>query len=86
MTTQMIVRVSPETKEKLARLAKAEGKTNSQIIRELIDQYIQERDITGYIDDLWTRTGNKLKAKGISEGDIANAISAVRKEGDARSH
>ena len=86
MTTQMIVRVSPETKKKLARLAKAEGKSNSQIIRELIDQYIQERDITGYIDDLWTRTGNKLKAKGISEGDIADAISAVRKEGDARSH
>ena len=86
MTTQMIVRVSPETKEKLARLAKAEGKTNSQIIRELIDQYIQERDITGYIDDLWSRTGNKIRAKGNTERDIAKVISEVRKEGDARSH
>ena len=86
MTTQMIVRVSPETKEKLARLAKAEGKTNSQIIRELIDQYIQERDITGYIDDLWSRTGNKIKTKGNTERDIAKVIVEVRKEGDARSH
>ena len=86
MTTQMIVRVSPETKEKLARLAKAEGKTNSQIIRELIDQYIQERDITGYIDDLWSRTGNKIKTKGNTERDIAKVIAEVRKEGDARSH
>lgn len=86
MTTQMIIRISPETKEKLAKLAKAEGKTNSQIIRELIDQYIQERDITSYIDDLWTRTGTKLKAKGIAERDVLKAIEEIRKEENARSN
>ena len=74
----MIIRLSPETKAKLSKLAKAEGKTVSLVIRELIQNYIQERDIEGYINDLWARTGNKLKNKGVKIADIETAIRRTR--------
>ena len=78
MSKQMIIRLSPETKAKLSKLAKAEGKTVSLVIRELIQNYIQERDIEGYINDLWARTGNKLKNKGVKIADIETAIRRTR--------
>jgi predicted DNA-binding protein len=78
MSKQMIIRLSLETKAKLSKLAKAEGKTVSLVIRELIQNYIQERDIEGYINDLWARTGNKLKNKGVKIADIETAIRRTR--------
>jgi predicted DNA-binding protein len=75
----MIIRIEPETKEKLTRLARLEGKTTSQKIRELVENYIQERDIGAYIDDLWERTGNKLKIRGVSTSDISRAVRDSRK-------
>ena len=78
MSTQMIFRLDDKTKTKLTKLAKSEGKTNSQVLRELIEDYIQERDIESYIDDLWNRTGKKLKAKGAKVIDIQKAIKKVR--------
>jgi len=79
MATQMIIRIEPEKKEKLTRLARLEGKTTSQKIRELVENYIQERDIGAYIDDLWDRTGRKLKAGGVTLSDIDRAIRDSRK-------
>ncbi len=34
MTTQMIIRIDSETKTRLNRLARVEGKTTSQMVRE----------------------------------------------------
>jgi hypothetical protein len=79
MTTQMIIRIDPETKTRLNRLARVEGKTTSQMMRELIEDYIKERDIGVYIDDLWGRIGGKLKSKGIRQRDINRAIREARK-------
>jgi len=78
MTTQMIIRLNSETKAKLTKLARAEGKSNSQVIRELIQNYIQERDMRGYIDDLWSRAGKKLKSRGVKIADIERAIREAR--------
>jgi len=78
MPSQMIIRIDSDTKIKLTRLAKSEGKSNSQIIRELIQNYISERDIGAYIDDLWGRTGQKLKDRDVKEADINAAIRDVR--------
>jgi hypothetical protein len=79
MTTQMIIRIDPEIKVKLSKLARMEGKTTSQMVRELIEGYTKERDIGAYIDDLWGRMGGKLKAKGVRQSDIDRAIKEVRK-------
>lgn len=79
MPTQMIIRMNPELKDKLNKLARTEGKTTSQMVRELIEDYIKEHDISSYIDNLWGRVGKKLKSKGVTSTDIGRAIKDVRK-------
>ena len=78
MTTQMIIRIDSEVKNRLSKLARVEGKTTSQMVRELIEEHLKERDIGTYIDDLWDRIGRKLKTKGISQRDIHSAIKESR--------
>ena len=79
MTTQMIIRIDSEMKNRLNRLARVEGKTTSQMVRELIEDYIREKDIATYIDNLWDRIGGKLRAKGITQGDINRTIKESRR-------
>ena len=79
MTTQMIIRIDSETKNRLSKLARVEGKTTSQMVRDLIEDYIKEKDIGSYIDNLWGRIGGKLRAKGINQKDINRAIKESRK-------
>ena len=79
MTNQMIIRINPAVKDKLNRLARTEGKTTSQMVRELLEDYIKERDISAYVDDLWDRIGGKLRSKRVKPRDINSAIKAVRK-------
>lgn len=80
MTTQMIIRMDPEVKDRFNKLARVEGKTTSQMVRELIEDYIKERDIGTYVDDLWDRIGGKLKSKGVKQRDINRAIKEARKK------
>ena len=79
MTTQMIVRIDSEVKERFNKLARVEGKTSSQMVRELIEGYIKERDIGVYVDDLWGRVGGKLRSKGMKQRDVNKAIKEARK-------
>lgn len=78
--TQMIIRMDPELKDKLNRLARTEGKTTSQMVRELIEDYIKEHDIGSYIDNLWSRVGKKLKSRGVMPASVEKAIKDVRKK------
>jgi len=77
-TTQMIIRVDERVKANLAKLAKADGKNSSLVIRELIESYVQERSMDKYIDDLWRRVGRKLNRKKIQQKEIVKAIHDVR--------
>jgi antitoxin component of RelBE/YafQ-DinJ toxin-antitoxin module len=79
MTTQMIIRMDPEVKDRFNKLARVEGKTTSQMVRELIEGYIKERDIGVYVDDLWGRIGGKLRSKGMKQRDVNKAIKEARK-------
>ncbi|MGD9193858.1 MAG: ribbon-helix-helix protein, CopG family [Desulfobacterales bacterium] len=78
MTTQMIVRINPELKNKVNNLAKAEGKSVSEVVRELLEDYVKNRDIGLYIDDLWQRIGDKLASRKIGPKEIRRAIQEVR--------
>jgi predicted DNA-binding protein len=80
MTTQMIVRVNPELKNKVNSLAKAEGKSVSEVVRELLEDYVKNRDIGLYIDDLWQRVSDKLSNQKIGSKEINRAIREVRAE------
>ena len=42
MATQMIIRVEPSLKNKVSKLAKAEGKNLSELVRELLEKYTKE--------------------------------------------
>ena len=66
-------------KKRLNKLARVEGKTTSQMVRELMEDYIREKDIGTYIDNLWDRIGGKLRSKGITQRDINRAIKESRK-------
>jgi predicted DNA-binding protein len=80
MSTQMIIRIDDEVKNRLNKLARMEGKTTSEMVRGLIEEYIRERDISSYVGDLWDRTGKKLKTKGVTPATIEKAIKAARKK------
>ena len=78
MSTQMIVRIDPELKAKVNNLAKTEGKSISEVVRELLEDYVKDRDIGLYIDDLWKRIGAKLESRGFGPKDIKGVIQEVR--------
>ena len=65
MAAQMIVRLDRELKTKVDNLAKTEGKSLSEVVRELLEEYVKNRDIGAYIDDLWGRIGAKLTSRGL---------------------
>jgi hypothetical protein len=48
------------------------------MVRELIGNYTKERDISAYVDDLWSRIGRKLKSRGVKQKDIGGAIKGAR--------
>lgn len=79
MADQLLIRIDPDLKENLERLSRAEGKTTSRMVRELIRDYVKERDIASYIGGLWDRIGKKLGAHGVRASDIGRAIAKSRK-------
>ncbi|MFZ2956598.1 MAG: ribbon-helix-helix protein, CopG family [Candidatus Ozemobacteraceae bacterium] len=81
MSTTMIIRIDDLKKERVSQLAKREGKSVSTLLRELIDSYLKERDVSEYIDDLWKKIGQRMKTNGIdSEDKIDKLIHKVRKD------
>ena len=80
MTTQMIIRIEPSLKDKVNKLAKAEGKNLSELVRELLENYTKERDMGNYIDDLWNSIGKTFSQKNIEESDVEEVIRLVRSQ------
>lgn len=74
----MIIRINPELKNKVNNLAKSEGKSVSEVVRELLEDYVKNRDIGLYIDDLWQRIGDKLISRKIGPQEIQRAIREAR--------
>ena len=79
MTTQFLVRIDSSLKNDFSRLARTEGKNASQKIRELIEGYVKDRDVSAYVDDLWGRMGRKMRTKGVTPRDIDRAVRDVRR-------
>jgi len=79
MADQLLIRMDPELKRRLARLATREGKTSTQVVRDLIEEYVKKRDVASYIDALWGRIGQRLESAGVAAGDVAKAVRDVRK-------
>jgi len=80
MEKQLLIRIDNNLKERLERLARSEGKTTSEMVRELISEYVTEKDIGAYIEELWNKVGNKLGEKGVRPDDVRRAVAETRKE------
>lgn len=79
MTAQLLVKIDEALKQKLAKLARAEGKNTSQLVRELAEDYVKERDIAPYMDELWDRIGQSMKTKGVKARDIGRIVKEARR-------
>lgn len=79
MAPRMTIRIDPEIKDSFGKLVRAEGKIASQVLRELIEDYIKERDIRTYINDLWNRIKAKLRSKDLKQRGINRVIKEARK-------
>ena len=79
MSTQLIIRIEPQLKDKVARLARAEGKTTSEVVRELLEDYVASRDIAASIDGLWERIGRRLAREDVTSDGVTAAIREVRR-------
>jgi hypothetical protein len=75
---QMIIRIDPQLKSQVDRLAQVEGKSVSDVVRSLLADYVQNRDIGSYIDNLWDRIGTKLRKHGHEVRDVQRIIKEVR--------
>lgn len=80
MSDQLMIRIDPKLKKDLDRLSRAEGKTTSGLVRELISDYVKDRDISAYIDGLWDRIGRELEAAGADSSRVAKAVSETRQD------
>ena len=82
MATQMVIRIDEELKEQSARLARQEGKSLSELVRDLLAHYTREHSSEARFDRLWDTIGHKLVNNGVTEDDVADAIAQVRADND----
>ena len=80
METQVIVRVDSELQKRADRFAKAEGKTVSLVVKELLEGYGKSRDMSLYIGELWDRIGSRLKMAGSTQNDVENVIREAKEK------
>jgi predicted DNA-binding protein len=80
MATQLVIRIDPEIKEKLMKLARTEGKTASDKVREMVTEYVTQSDLSAIVDDLWVRISKKLHKRGVTARDIERTIAQVRRK------
>ena len=78
MSTQMVIRIDDETKARFQRVSRMEGKTASEKLRELIENYVRKADLSQVVDDLWERIGARAREKGINEEDVERIIRETR--------
>ncbi len=78
MTRQMVIRIDDETKERFQRVSRMEGKTASEKMRELIENYVRKADLSQVVDDLWDRIGAKADKLGVNAKDVDRIIRETR--------
>jgi predicted transcriptional regulator len=77
---QLTVRIDDDLKDHLQSLARREGKSTSEVVRELVQRYVQDRDRGAALRALWHRMQKNAEAAGAGPDDVAAAIRTVRDE------
>lgn len=78
MRTTRIVSLSlpPELVREAQRIAKQEGRTKSELFREALRRYVEERRWRG----LQRYGAGRARGVGMSEGDVERAVEEVRRD------
>ncbi|HEY6171486.1 MAG TPA: ribbon-helix-helix protein, CopG family [Candidatus Kapabacteria bacterium] len=80
MNTSILIRVDKEKKERFERMARRRGKTTSEVVRELMDEYIQKYDMKGYLSEVMKEIGDGLRRDGYTVDDVDKVIKEYKKE------
>lgn len=80
MNTSILIRVDKDKKERFERMARRRGKTTSEVVREMMDEYVERHDMRGYLSKLISDIGEDFKKQGITQADIDRTIKEVRAE------
>lgn len=78
---QLTVRIDEDLKAHLKNLARQEGKSTSDVVRSLVERYVQDRDRGTALRSLWDRMQQNAKEAGTGPEDVEEAIRTVRDEG-----
>ena len=75
---QLTVRIDDDLKDHLQTLARREGKSTSDVVRGLVQRYVQDRDRGTALRGLWRRMQENAEAAGGGPEDVESALRAVR--------
>ena len=75
---QLTVRIDDDLKDHLQTLARREGKSTSDVVRGLVQRYVQDRDRGAALRALWRRMQENAEAAGAGPDDVESALRAVR--------
>ncbi|HXW68032.1 MAG TPA: hypothetical protein VEJ88_00370 [Dissulfurispiraceae bacterium] len=78
MTSQILVRLDKELKDKFQRLSGIERKSVNEKVRELMEEYVREHSMESTMKNLWDEIGRSMKNKGHKGADVARMIKKVR--------
>jgi len=75
---QLTVRIDEDLKGHLQNLARQEGKSTSDVVRSLVERYVQDRDRGTALRALWDRMQQNAEEAGSGPQDVEEAIRVVR--------
>ncbi len=78
MTSQILVRVDKDLKDKFRRLSGTERKSVNEKLRELMEEYVKEHSLAPAMKSLWDEVGLSMKKKGYKASDVEKMIRKVR--------
>ena len=80
---QLSVRIDEDLKGHLENLARREGKSTSDVVRSLVQRYVQDRDRGAALRTLWEQMRQRAEKAGASPDDVEAAIESVREKSRA---
>lgn len=85
MKGQLIVRIDGNLKKRFQMLSRREGKSMSEKVIGLVEEYVSDNDFPGLVDRVWDRVGSELRTRGYGPKDVGKTIreARVKKPGPA---
>ena len=78
MLTRMTIQINSKLKSKIEYIAKLEGKSAGKLVGELFEEYVRNKYIDYYIDDLWNRIGENLLKSDFNPDEVVRIVHEVR--------